>query len=568
MKQAELILELTNPYIKEEAEGVQRASASARIIYVDGNLSESQSHFEFTAPTGPIEAEELSWYLERYHVWPTGVFENRAKNVESQLPEWGNALYRQMADSKEGQKILQKWTKSEKPRSFTVSVNPTGDLSNAAAELLSLPWELLHDSKDFLFQDENPVQIRRKIEGIQTEEIKIADLPVRILLVSPRPEGFGISYIDHRISSIPLVEAIENSGGNAELTILTPPTLQALRQELYSASEKGTPYHVVHFDGHGVYDSGQGFLLFEDPNDADKTHGRGSELVPAQKIARIMKQFRAPLFFLEACQTAKTDKDPTSSTAGTLIQNGIPAVVAMSHSVLVETARRFVIDFYKSLVTGKTVSQAVASGQRALKKDAYRFKIFGAGSLHLQDWFVPVLFQNRDVHLFKGIDQIQQPEPVANKTANLPPDPEHTFIGRSRELLALERLLSLKSWAALIGTGGEGKTTIAVEFARWLVRSQRMDRAVFVSVEHYTDARILLDAIGTQLVESYTVAKYKDEELLTEAVKPLEHAMQQHKTIVVIDNMESILPPPDYDESKKDDYANLLYDRESLGKRR
>ncbi len=35
-------------------------------------------------------------------------------------------------------------------------------------------------------------------------------------------------------------------------------------------------------------------------------------------------------------------------------------------------------------------------GQRQLKDDTFRGRVFGAGELRLEDWFVPVLFQEKD----------------------------------------------------------------------------------------------------------------------------------------------------------------------------
>ena len=83
----------------------------------------------------------------------------------------------------------------------------------------------------------------------------------------------------------------------------------------------------------------------------------------------------------------------------------------------------------------------------------------------------------------------------------LPEPPAHSFIGRSRELLALERLLQTQtppehSYVVVRGQGGEGKTTLAAELARWMVRTNRFRRAAFVSLEQYTDARSVLDQPG------------------------------------------------------------------------
>jgi len=89
--------------------------------------------------------------------------------------------------------------------------------------------------------------------------------------------------------------------------------------------------------------------------------------------------------------------------------------------------------------------------------------------------------------------------------------PETGFIGRSRELLALQRLLRHEPFAVVRGQGGEGKTTLAAEFARWMVRSQQVRRAAFVSVETHGNAPSVVDALGKQLVTD--LAQHGPEEL-------------------------------------------------------
>jgi hypothetical protein len=90
----------------------------------------------------------------------------------------------------------------------------------------------------------------------------------------------------------------------------------------------------------------------------------------------------------------------------------------------------------------------------------------------------------------------------------LPETPEHSFVGRSRELLAAERLLieQGKQYVVLRGEGGEGKTTLAGELARWLVGTRRADRAAFASVENLADPRAVLWVWGEQLVPNFARA--------------------------------------------------------------
>src|SRR5262249_55566464 len=145
-------------------------------------------------------------------------------------------------------------------------------------------------------------------------------------------------------------------------------------------SERHEPFDVVHFDGHGVYDKqyGLGALCFEHPDDHDKLEKRRHQSIDAQKLAAIVRDHRAGLLFLEACQSA-AEQNPSNSVAAKMLEEGVPSVVAMSHSVLVKTARRFVKAFYAELALGSRVGRAMLVGQQALFADNIRGKIMGAG---------------------------------------------------------------------------------------------------------------------------------------------------------------------------------------------
>ena len=102
------------------------------------------------------------------------------------------------------------------------------------------------------------------------------------------------------------------------------------------------------------------------------------------------------------------------------------------------------------------------AGQVALYNDPYRFKVMGAGNLELRDWFVPVLYQDEDD---PQVFTVKPGEAAARLSANrrelqlgkLPPPPEHTFVGRSRMLMQLERLLELERYAVIRGAAAWGR---------------------------------------------------------------------------------------------------------------
>jgi tetratricopeptide (TPR) repeat protein len=571
---AELTLHLTAPDIVEQ-DGTRRATALAELTYrpPDGGPAVRSEQYRVTAPLGPLEADDLAWYLERYAMWPSAPFQQRAREVEEALPRWGQVLYALLHAHASTRPVLDAWqarrdANDRSQRRFSVLVDdPLLDGSStteprqaraAATQWLSLPWELLHDGQGYLFQGARGVRVRRQLPGSTAQPPLLTQPPLRVLLVSPRPEDARAAYLDHRASARPVVEALNALGELATYTLLAPPTFGALQDELQRAYDAGTPYHVVHFDGHGVYDRahGLGALCFEEPADTGKTENRRSMLVPADALASVLRDHRVPLVFLEACQTAHAEETPTASVAARLLQQGVASVVAMSHSVLVETARRFVTHFYRELLSGARIGQAMLAGQRALQQDTYRGKML-TEELRLQDWFVPVLFQEEadpplltQAQVTHVQEELVQQQRVA--LGKLPDPPAHHFVGRSRELLAIERLLcepvsapagqeSRARYVVVRGEGGEGKTALAVDLARWLVTSRRFDRAAFVSLEEHGDARAVLFALGTQLVPDYVAqggTEYDTGVLLVERV------LRREAVLLVFDNLESVLPPP------------------------
>lgn len=564
----ELILELTDPQISER-NGVRRATATAELSYLPADPSRRairSRRYKFSAPLGPIELAEIRWYIEKYYQWPSGVFKERAGRVASQLPAWGQALYQAALAGESARDPLEEWQRQTGSRRFSVQVDfapPEGtrpktaeQMREAASDLLALPWEILHDGGGYLAQGANGVRVRRRLPNRKPMAVTPIALPIRVLLLSPRPEvtaeGTPVGYLDHRSSALPLVQAMETLGTElVQVDLLQPPTFPALQARLQAAHAAGQPYTIVHFDGHGVYDRrvGLGALCFEDPRDQAKLGQRLLHLVYAEQLAAELRGYGVPLIYLDACQTAQADRDPQASVAAKLLEEGVGSVVAMSHTVLVETAKRFVEPFYGALAAGQRVGDAMLAAQAALYGDPYRGKIMGAGALLLQDWFVPVLFQEAlDPQLFglrpgQAAGRLTSQERT-RQLGRLPAPPAHSFVGRSRELLHLERLLHQQPYAVIRGSGGLGKSALAVELVRWLVRSGRFGRAAFVNVEAHNvqDVRGVLDQIGAQLLPHYTVAQYGAD--LVAARQPVERALRDFPTILLIDNMESVLPDP------------------------
>lgn len=575
----ELVLELSRLSI-HEADGKRRARGSARLVYEPADPAKrevrSPKSWVFEAPLGPIEVEELRWYLETYAVWPSRFDEARVKKIEADLVTWGRLLHDAAMPADKAASVLQAWAQvgDGTARRFSVHVEPELDdgtpeadviaAREAATLLLGLPWELLHDGRSFLFQGGRPVRVRRRLPNTQAVEPPVLATPIRILLVSPRPEDEACGYIDHRASSLPLVRAMEELGEVVHLTLLATPTLSALQQELQRAKAARQPYHVLHFDGHGTYNRqvGLGGLCFEHDEDGDQIGPRRHRTVYTNELGPLLRDHGIALVFLEACQSAQAEQ-ASESVASEMLKTGVSSVVAMSHSVLVETSRRFVTAFYAALAQGARVGDAMLAGQSELHARPFRGRIFGEADLELRDWFVPVLFQDRaDPQLFKESPTRQTAEDrrtrINGRLHATPLEPATGFIGRSRELLTLERVLQQQRYAVLRGQGGEGKTALAAEFARWRVRSRQVRQAAFVSVEQHSHDRAVLDALGRQLVgDNYSVAQFAS---LDDACRPVERVLREDSVLLVIDNLESVLAAPPLPGAAPDPLADLTAD--------
>src|SRR5579864_3568839 len=289
-------------------------------------------------PLKPNEYKELRWYLEDYWKWPYEQFLTRGKQVESLLEDIGKRLYKAVFGSTEARDILQAWRHQR-------DVDRQISIISEVPRALSLPWELLHDEQGFLvLRTRHPVSILRRLPQRSAAALTTTsfDPPLRILLVTARPEGTG--FMDPRSTARELVDEVQNhiDTGTVELDFLRPPTRAALRERL---KDTRRPVHVLHFDGHGIFEGPidpqnslnkvggeQGKLAFED------AQGK-LDLVQAEDLAQILLDSGVRLAVLDACQSAMGSSDNAfSSVATRLIQSGVDAVVAMSASVLVASS--------------------------------------------------------------------------------------------------------------------------------------------------------------------------------------------------------------------------------------
>jgi hypothetical protein len=184
---------------------------------------------------------------------------------------------------------------------------------------------------------------------------------------------------------------------------------------------------------------GIGFLLFEDAK-------QRSHLVSAKKLGDVLFRAQVSLVILSACESAAIDPagDPIGSVAGRLLTTGIPAVLAMSHSVLAVTTRKLFGRFYASLARGRGIATALDDARAHLANDARKFAVRRRGGeqwLELDDWFLPTLYHAGADGALLAPATAGTPATPAAARHNLRPAHEAGFFGRRRGALGYRNLV-------------------------------------------------------------------------------------------------------------------------------
>ncbi len=138
----------------------------------------------------------------------------------------------------------------------------------------------------------------------------------------------------------------------------SPPTLLALRKALTRGA------HLVHFLCHGARTANGTVLYLE---------GDAGEIMPVtadEVVASIQSAATPPRFvFFAACETAARRRTDGFLPLGPLLarDTGVPAVLAMSSAVGLETARLFTTEFYARLLTHGMVDLAVNEARAVIQ---------------------------------------------------------------------------------------------------------------------------------------------------------------------------------------------------------
>jgi tetratricopeptide (TPR) repeat protein len=479
---------------------------------------------------------ELRWYLEDYLVEGDQAAEARADQVRVSIRSLGTAWFWEIFEGTDQARAVLAELRAHLYRTRVQVLEGGG---------LPLPlWELLRDPMTGI-----PLCVAAFtfVRGLEASAVPIVQTrsKLRILLVISRPGRRA--DVEFRTIATTLFEGLQTQP-LFEIDVLRPPTFAQLGDVLRKASMAGRSYDLVHFDGHGFYESAaseggvaaSSYLLFEDGQE-------GSVSVSGEEFAELIAECGVSTVVLNACRSAHEEEaedqtgDPAArltSLSHRLLLSGVPSVVAMHFNVYVASAKRFMEEFYRQLSLRKPFSVAACQARKHLASDGHRFE--GDPST-IDDWLVPAIYQS-------GADlQVSSASAAGTETEscalprNMPPAPDLGFVGSNDTLLEIDRAFDHQALVLLYGLAGAGKSATAAEFAGWYrATNNAIHRVLFSSFEEPPRLAELVANVAAETGWQLAIAQATQIQIQEHLIRILAGA----GTLWVWDNVETIADLP------------------------
>jgi DNA segregation ATPase FtsK/SpoIIIE-like protein len=268
--------------------------------------------------------------------------------------------------------------------------------------LAGLPWEAMFDQVTGAYVCRTEQLVRHVPVASVPPPLKVSP-PLRILVVISSPRGLPPLDVEKEADLLAEALADHIADGLVELHWAKRATWFELHDLLMSDA-----WHVVHFIGHGDFDSknDQGVLALV------RDDGRAA-LVGADRFIDLLRQARPMprLVVLNSCAGAVTGQlDVFSGTATALVRGGVSAVAAMQFEISDPAAKAFSHGFYAAIARGRGIDEALSSA---------RVAILGIDDRTLE-WVTPVLYLRGDqtrLFTFPASERRRKPREDAEREA-------------------------------------------------------------------------------------------------------------------------------------------------------
>jgi len=302
-----------------------------------------------------------------------------------------------------------------------------------APELTDLPWEYLYNrplNRFLSLAKETPIvrylELPERIRPLQVKP------PLQALIMISSPYNVPGLDVEREWALLNQVLHDLELEGLVTLERMERATLAALQRQLRQGE-----YHIFHFIGHGGFDqqAKDGVLMLEDDE------GRGRP-VSGQYLGTLLHNHRPlRLALLNACEGGRASRsDPFAGTAQSLMQQGLPAVIAMQFEITDAAAIAFTREFYAAVADGEPIDAAMVEARAA---------IFAQGDNI--EWGTPVLYMRAPDGRIFDIERMSHEERRQAKLAVLNREEENRRESVSAHTKAPKRM-PVRKWlvAALI----------------------------------------------------------------------------------------------------------------------
>lgn len=230
---------------------------------------------------------------------------------------------------------------------------------NLDDKLVHVPWELLNDGHQFLCRRFNIGRFVKTRQTIGTSKTRLLEHPLKMLILADPTSDLKGAYLegtkirDYMDQDKNLINAALRSDG------ITPEFVK----------EKIRNFDLFHFAGHAEYNP-------HSPGESglELSHGR----LKAQDIIKMGGTAAMPaLIFSNACQSARTEEwaikeyfqEEIFGLANAFILAGVKHYIGTFWEILDEPSSRFALEFYKYLLSGVTIGEAIRKARLSLIKE-------------------------------------------------------------------------------------------------------------------------------------------------------------------------------------------------------
>ncbi|GEM_PF-2939067 len=238
----------------KQTAGTDPDTYNAEINFDEDGQAPRSVDVKFSFKLFEQDHKDLRWYLEDFLQYPLDPAPKVAERVEKRISEIGAELFKAVFQANDDARDL--WA-TLRDKLDDTRVEIITEIKQATA----IPWELIRDPKtDVPLALRAQAFVRAQPNPAQKAILPKEEKKIRILLVICRP-GKADDVPFRSVASRLIKGLSESDRETFQLDVLRPPTFDQLAKVLREAKAEGTPYHVVHFDGHGMYlESKEGIL--------------------------------------------------------------------------------------------------------------------------------------------------------------------------------------------------------------------------------------------------------------------------------------------------------------------